>query len=58
MGYTHPEIAMQEFGSLCVVADDDGKFQCQKFGQPSGLKVLENESSSEKSIGRITRCHI
>lgn len=41
MGYMHPEIAMQEFDSLCLFVDDDIKLQCQKPGQPSGLKVGE-----------------
>lgn len=41
MGYMHPEIAMQEFDSLCLFVDDDVKLQCQKPGQSSGLKVWE-----------------
>lgn len=58
MGYMHPEIAMQEFDSLRLFVDDEVKLECQKLGQPSGLNVWENESSPEKSIGRITWCHI
>lgn len=49
----HPEIAVQEFGSLSLFADDDVKFQCQKFGQPSGLKVLENESSLKNLLAEL-----